>query len=120
MIPTNELWFLTHRCVMSCDAVLISGTCIVNESMLTGESVPVTKSALPHQDHDSTETYDPEAHKRHTLFAGTSVIQTRYYGTSVVKAVVVSTGFATAKGDLVRSILYPKPMGFKFYRDSIR
>ena len=66
------------------------------------------------------ETYDPETHKRHTLFAGTTVIQTRYYGQSVVKAVVVSTGFQTAKGDLIRSILYPKPMGFKFYQDSIR
>ena len=108
---------------MSCDAVLISGTCIVNESMLTGESVPVTKSALPHHDLDAeaeAETYDPEVHKRHTLFAGTTVIQTRFYGQSVVKAVVTSTGFQTAKGDLVRSILYPKPMGFKFYRDSIR
>ena len=30
------------------------------------------------------------------------------------------TGFETAKGDLIRSILFPKPIGFKFYRDSIR
>ena len=29
-------------------------------------------------------------------------------------------GFNTAKGDLVRSILFPKPMGFQFYTDSIR
>lgn len=27
------------------------------------------------------------------------------------------TGFDTAKGDLVRSILYPKPLNFKLYRD---
>ena len=48
------------------------------------------------------------------------MIQTRYYGKSDVLAVVVRTGFETAKGALIRSILYPKPMGFKFYRDSIR
>ncbi len=28
---------------MECDAVLIEGTCVVNESMLTGESIPITK-----------------------------------------------------------------------------
>lgn len=28
------------------------------------------------------------------------------------------TGFSTAKGDLVRSILYPKPVDFKFNRDT--
>ena len=30
------------------------------------------------------------------------------------------TGFSTTKGSLVRSMLLPKPSGFKFYRDSFR
>jgi cation-transporting P-type ATPase 13A2 len=29
-------------------------------------------------------------------------------------------GFNTTKGALIRSMLFPKPMGFKFYRDSMR
>ncbi len=29
-------------------------------------------------------------------------------------------GFNTTKGSLIRSMLFPKPMGFKFYRDSMR
>ena len=30
------------------------------------------------------------------------------------------TGFSTAKGELVRSILYPRPLDFKFYKDSMK
>ena len=119
LVPGDVLVIPSHGCIMPCDAVLLAGTCIVNESMLTGESVPVMKSALPHADaSDEDDEYDPERHKRHTLFSGTDVIQTRYYGESRVLAVVVRTGFDTAKGSLVRSILYPKPIGFKFERDS--
>lgn len=29
-------------------------------------------------------------------------------------------GFNTAKGDLIRSILFPKPVDFKFYNDSLK
>lgn len=31
---------------------------------------------------------------------------------------VFQTGFSTTKGELVRSILYPKPLKMKFYKDS--
>ena len=30
------------------------------------------------------------------------------------------SGFQTTKGDLIRSIMFPKPMDFKFYQDAIR
>lgn len=64
------------------------------------------------------ELYSPETHRRHTLFCGTTVIQTRFYTGELVKAIVVRTGFSTSKGQLVRSILYPKPTDFKLYRDA--
>jgi len=120
LVPGDIIVIPPNGCTMCCDVVLLTGTAIVNESMLTGESVPVTKACLPHTDGENDENYNPDLHKRHTVFAGTQVIQTRYYGDHRVIAVVVRTGFQTSKGELIRSILYPKPMGFKFYQDSIR
>ncbi|KAL7631895.1 UNVERIFIED_CONTAM: hypothetical protein RMT77_017795 [Armadillidium vulgare] len=118
VVPGDVIVIPSTGCIMACDAVLILGTAIVNESMLTGESVPVTKTNLTVS--DEGEIYNSEKHKRHTLFCGTSVIQTRYYGNEQVLAVVVRTGFSTAKGELVRSILFPRSIVFKFYDASMK
>uniref|UniRef100_A0A3B4TLF6 Polyamine-transporting ATPase 13A3 n=1 Tax=Seriola dumerili TaxID=41447 RepID=A0A3B4TLF6_SERDU len=123
LVPGDVMVIPSNGTIMPCDAVLVSGTCIVNESMLTGESVPVTKTNLPNplpgeRGEEADSAYNTEDHKRHTLFCGTNVIQTRFYTGELVKAVVVRTGFSTAKGQLVRSILYPKPTDFKLYRDA--
>ncbi|XP_059498532.1 polyamine-transporting ATPase 13A3-like [Stegostoma tigrinum] len=128
LVPGDVIVIPTNGMIMPCDAVLISGTCVVNESLLTGESVPVLKTNLPVPAHctngtvqeEEEEVYCPENHKRHTLFCGTAVIQTRFYSGEPVKAVVVRTGFYTSKGQLVCSILYPKPTDFKLYRDAYR
>jgi hypothetical protein len=40
----------------------------------------VTKCALPHLESSNDELYSPDRHNRHTIFAGTEVVQTRYYG----------------------------------------
>ncbi|XP_026168470.1 probable cation-transporting ATPase 13A3 isoform X3 [Mastacembelus armatus] len=118
LVPGDVIIIPANGMIMPCDAVLISGTCIVNESMLTGESVPVTKTSLPSSGEDAASTYNVEDHKRHILFCGTHVIQTRFYTGELVTAVVVRTGFSTEKGQLVRAILYPKPTDFKLYRDA--
>ncbi|XP_076085924.1 polyamine-transporting ATPase 13A3-like isoform X2 [Mytilus galloprovincialis] len=125
LVPGDVIEIPRRGCFMQCDAVLVTGNCIVNESMLTGESVPVTKTPLPNpklQTNDGSKDikFDIKEHARHTLFCGTHVIQTRYYGTQKVKAVVVRTGFYTAKGELVKSILFPKPVDFKFERDTYK
>uniref|UniRef100_A0A7N8YE14 Polyamine-transporting ATPase 13A3 n=1 Tax=Mastacembelus armatus TaxID=205130 RepID=A0A7N8YE14_9TELE len=123
LVPGDLIIIPRNGTIMPCDAVLVTGTCIVNESMLTGESVPVTKTNLPNLmpgdiKEEANCAYNTEEHKRHTLFCGTNVIQTRFYTDELVKAVVVRTGFSTAKGQLVHSILYPKPTDFKLYHDA--
>ncbi|XP_076828883.1 polyamine-transporting ATPase 13A3-like isoform X2 [Brachyhypopomus gauderio] len=118
LVPGDVIIIPARGMIMPCDAALLNGTCIVNENMLTGESVPVTKTSLPSAGLEGLSVYTTGGHKRHTLFCGTQVIQTRFYSGEPVKALVVRTGFSTEKGQLVCSILYPKPSDFKLYRDA--
>ena len=113
---------------LPCDSLLLAGDCIINESMLTGESIPVSKTpltddALSLLDLSATSMHPIVA--RHFLFCGTKIIRARRPQDeedeeAVALAMVVRTGFNTTKGALVRSMLFPKPSGFKFYRDSFR
>lgn len=102
--------------VLPCDFILLTGGVIVNEAMLTGESIPVMKASLPM----TSEVYSETETSRHTLFGGTSVVQVRPSGNEEVLGLVRSTGFLTAKGALVRDILYPKVLKFRFYSDSLK
>lgn len=117
LVPGDILEIPSSGCTMQCDAVLLSGNCILDESMLTGESVPVTKTPFPHK---RDLVLNTKEHARHMLFCGTKVIQTRYIGSEKVLALVVNTGNKTAKGGLVRSILYPPPVDYKFEQDSYK
>ncbi|KAG7195472.1 uncharacterized protein KQ657_003234 [Scheffersomyces spartinae] len=107
--------------VLPCDAILINGECVVNESMLTGESVPVSKVqatqetavALP-------ESFTSPLLAKSFLYNGTKLLKTKSSNDEPVCAMCFKTGFNTTKGSLVRSMLFPKPIGFKFYQDSFK
>ncbi|KAL3271527.1 hypothetical protein HHI36_022004 [Cryptolaemus montrouzieri] len=116
LVPGDVITIPSRGCNMQCDAVLLKGTCIVNESMLTGESIPVHKTPLPN---DST-FYHVKEDSNHTLFCGTTVLQTKFSSDTDTLAVVIRTGFLTTKGELVRSILYPPPADFRFDQDSYK
>uniref|UniRef100_K9INU9 Putative cation-transporting atpase n=1 Tax=Desmodus rotundus TaxID=9430 RepID=K9INU9_DESRO len=116
LVPGDCLVLPKEGGLMPCDATLVAGECMVNESALTGESVPVLKTALP----EGPVPYCPETHRRHTLFCGTLVLQSRAFIGPHVLAVVTRTGFCTAKGGLVSSILHPRPINFKFYKHSMK
>jgi len=62
----------------------------ISFSFFAGESIPVTKIPMPQDD----TRYNFREHGRHTLFCGTKVIQTRFYGQERVHAAVIRTGAA--------------------------
>lgn len=116
LVPGDCVVIPAEGLLLPCDAALLSGECLVNESMLTGESIPVLKTPLAATD----QRYSSETERRHTLFCGTQVLQGKGGGPegSSAVAVVTSTGFFTAKGGLVSSILYPQDSDFRFNRDA--
>ncbi|XP_040205474.1 probable cation-transporting ATPase 13A5 isoform X2 [Rana temporaria] len=121
LVPGDVIVLPEKKFFLSCDAMLISGGCVVNEGMLTGESVPITKVPLPNVDNEIPwKTYTGENCRGHILYCGTEVVKTKPNADGLVKAVVLQTGFNTAKGDLVRSIMYPKPVNFKLHREVLK
>lgn len=116
LVP-GDLIEIPEDAKMPCDVVLIGGSCVMDEAMLTGESTGVLKECLPRHDHMK---YDLNEDKRYSLYEGTYVIQTRTSAGSKPLGIVTRTGFSTFKGKIIRSILFPKPHEFRFYQDSVK
>jgi manganese-transporting P-type ATPase len=65
---------LQSETVVPADILLVHGTCIVNEAMLSGESTPLLKESI--QLLDASDKIDVDgAHKNEILFSGTKVLQ---------------------------------------------
>ena len=47
LVPGDIIEVPKQQIVMPCDAIVLTGSVIINEAMLTGESIPVIKSSLP-------------------------------------------------------------------------
>lgn len=139
-----------------CDMVLIQGEVVMDESSLTGETIPIMKLPVPI---DAQTKLDPEKDRKHILYGGSTIKQLKpkdekfrapdyddlrsrssVNGSSdsinqedlgieldalpskkkSVIAIVLATGFTTAKGQLFRSILFPHEIEFKYNQDSMK
>jgi len=95
-----------------CDLLIMNGSCIVNEAMLSGESTPQLKESIENLDADTL--YNINKQKTNTLYGGTKVLQVNPPEKYTVDAppdngclaTVLRTGFGTSQGKLVRTIIY--------------
>ena len=110
---------------VACDMLLVEGTAIVNEAMLSGESTPLLKDSIQLRPGDAP--LEPEGlDKNAFLYGGTKVLQVTHGLVSEdapetvptlvsgvrpppdngAMAIVVKTGFETSQGSLVRTMIY--------------
>jgi len=107
-----------------CDLLIMSGSVVVNEAILTGESQPLVKEGIANLDEVDLELDINNEHKNHILHSGTDILQftpaddimeevpqlskppehaTKDGG---VICVVLKNGFETKQGKLMRVILF--------------
>ena len=88
LVPGDIFELSPGLAIVPCDAALLAGDALVNESMLTGESVPVTRRAIPVE----SDHFRYYGDKKYTLFAGTHLMRVRGELGRRVTAVVLKTG----------------------------
>lgn len=106
---------------VACDMLLVEGSVIVNEAMLSGESTPLLKDSVQLRPGDAK--LEPEGlDKNAFLYGGTKVLQITHGNSDEERpkvasgvpappdngamAIVVKTGFETSQGSLVRTMIY--------------
>lgn len=94
-----------------CDMVILAGSCAVNESMLSGESVPLFKEEIIVKD----EMLSFQHHRSNVLFSGTKL--EKIY--SPLTCIILRTGYSTEQGRLISKMLQSEdikydPESFKF------
>lgn len=98
---------------LPCDLLLLDGTAIVNEAMLSGESTPLLKESIKLRPSD--EFLQPEGlDKNSLLHGGTMALQVTAPSDPVIPiapdngalAYVCKTGFETSQGSLVRMMIF--------------
>ncbi|KYR01086.1 P-type ATPase [Tieghemostelium lacteum] len=123
LVP-GDIIKLKQSFTLPCDLTLLTGSVILNEAMLTGESIPVTKYSILPPDLSTSvpeETYNFKAEKRSLLFGGTVIVKLLSHGSDTeVLGMVRETGFQTTKGKLILSIMYPKKSHFKFLSEAMK
>ena len=122
MLVAGDLVSIVRRAeeaenIIPCDILLLTGSAVVDESMLTGETVPQIKESIKSTNNEDVFNMKSVEHKIHVLFGGCRIIQSlsdHHLPSKVNKhpqgqsciGYVLRTGFGTTQGKLMRTILF--------------
>eukprot|EP00931_Biecheleriopsis_adriatica_P039456 TRINITY_DN22565_c0_g1_i1.p1 TRINITY_DN22565_c0_g1~~TRINITY_DN22565_c0_g1_i1.p1 ORF type:complete len:1348 (+),score=245.05 TRINITY_DN22565_c0_g1_i1:60-4046(+) len=93
---------------LPCDGILVKGSLIVNESMLTGEPMPIAKA--PVENSAGAVVTD----KLNKAYAGTLALESTSPDGGKSQILCTNVGALTTRGQLVRMVLFPASVKFKY------
>lgn len=113
IVPGDRI-LIERGIIAPCDIIVVDGECLVNEAVLTGESVPVFKIEISL----SENKFDFEKGQKHIIYCGSRILksQSKLNNTEAI-GYVAKIGFDTLKGQITRGIMYPKLMKFKHEKE---
>ncbi|KAM0688430.1 hypothetical protein COBT_000313, partial [Conglomerata obtusa] len=103
--PGDVIFLKSPGIQIPCDLLILEGVCAVNEAMLTGESIPLTKEDIKEKEN---AILDLEGHKKHILYGGTDLIKIN----ETLKCFVLKTGFETNQGKLIKKMMFSEESNF--------
>ena len=121
----GDIVFIKQSIKLPFDGILLGGSVLMNESALTGESVPIVKKAVDKQQFQQTQLPD----KSSLVFEGTELVQLCSHSSNPthqpyteygLMVLVTRSNFATMKGQLIRIITFPRSRSVKFHRESAK
>ena len=124
LVP-GDIAFLKKAIKLPFDGVLLGGSVLINESALTGESVPIVKKAIDPQEFQQSHIIDKSSY----VYEGTLIVQVCSYSSNPAQAplnkyglmvMVTKTNFSTLKGQLIRTISFPRKRNIRFYKEAAK
>ena len=111
-LVVGDLITITENMMIPADCLLLSGQVRVNEATMTGESAAATK--VPVEVGDNVLDFDKN--RANVLYSGTQTLTVQ----DNPRALIIRTGFNTAKGQLIKAIMYPSKPNASYEKDGAK
>lgn len=103
----GDLVLIESGTQITCDMLVLEGNCLVDEAVLTGESIPVTKTNF---------ISESKLTSLNVVYAGSVCLLQR---DKIVLGMVVNTGWNTFKGKIVSSLIHSRTPDSKIMKDTL-